>query len=152
MSDGFAIEFDDNWAMLSQRLQTFGEKITKQVTVSALKESALYMKREAIFYANRSEEIHKLKVDGTYIEISPGNLKNKIRAARLRQNKLDPGEVGFRVYVVIKMAWYAKFLEFGTSKMAPIPFMRPSFEHNYQNIARIFKEMIDLAIVEGGFE
>jgi HK97 gp10 family phage protein len=64
---------------------------------------------------------------------------------------LESGEVGYRVYVAIRMAWYAKFVEFGRSGMAPIPFMRPAFEHNYLNIARIFKEMVDQAILEGGF-
>lgn len=151
MSDGIAIEFDENWTMLSQRLKTFGDKITKQVTVSALKESAAYMKHEAILYASKSKEVHKLLVKGEYVEITPGNLKDKIRYGRIRQKYLDQGEVGYRVYVAIKFAWYAKFVEFGTSKMAPIPFMRPAFENNYQNVARIFKEMIDIAIMEGGF-
>jgi HK97 gp10 family phage protein len=151
MSDGFAIQFDDNWVELSQRLRTFGDKVANQVTVAALKESALYMKHEAILYANKSKEVHKLLVKGVYIEITPGNLKDKIRYARIRKNRLEPGEVGYRVYVAITMAWYAKFLEFGTSNMAAIPFMRPAFENNYQNISRIFKEMIDIAILEGGF-
>lgn len=150
--DGFSIEYDENWTMLSQRLATFGEKVAKQITVSALKESASFMKHEAILYAARSEEVHKLKVDGVYIEIQPGNLKDHIRFGRIRQRNLDAGEVGYRVYVAIKMAWYAKFVEFGRSGMAPIPFMRPAFEHNFQNVARIFKEMVDLAILEGGFE
>jgi HK97 gp10 family phage protein len=152
MPDGFAIEFDENWTLLSQRLATFGDKVAKQITVSALRESASYMKKEAILYANKSEEAHKLLVKGVYIEITPGNLKKHIRFARIRKNRLESGEIGYRVYVAIKMAWYAKFVEFGTSKMAPIPFMRPAFEHNYKNVARIFKEMIDLAIMEGGFE
>jgi HK97 gp10 family phage protein len=151
MSDGFSIEFDDNWTMLSQRLLTFGEKVSKQITLAALKESALYMKHEAIMYASKSDDVHKLLVKGQYIEISPGNLKKHIRAARMRKNMLESGEVGYRVYVAIRMAWYAKFVEFGRSGMAPIPFMRPAFEHNYLNIARIFKEMVDQAILEGGF-
>lgn len=152
MSDGFEIEFDDNWTLLSQRLATFGEKVAKQITVAALKESASYMKHEAILYASKSKDVHKLLVQGRYIEISPGNLKKHIRFARMRKNQLEPGEEGYRVYVAIKMAWYAKFVEFGRSGMAPIPFMRPAFEHNYLNVARLFKEMVDTLILEGGFE
>ena len=150
--DGFSIEYDENWTMLSQRLATFGEKVAKQVTVSALKESALFMKHEAILYAHRSEEIHKLLVNGSYIEIQPGNLKDHIRYGRIRQQYLEKGEVGYRVYVAIKIAWYAKFVEFGRSGMAPIPFMRPAFEHNFDKLARIFIEMVDQAILEGGFQ
>lgn len=150
MADGFEIDFDDNWTLLSQRLNTFSERVVKQITVAALKESASLMKREAILYAGRSNEVHRLKVNGVYVNISPGNLKGKIRFGRIKNS--PPGEVGYRVFVAIKFAWYAKFLEFGRSGMAAHPFMRPAFEHNVENVARIFKEMIDMAITDGGFE
>lgn len=150
MADGFAIDFDDKWTMLHQRLQTFGERVARQITTAALKESAVLMKHEVILYAGRSQEPHMLKVNNAYVEITPGNLKTKIRFGRVRRS--PPGEISYRVYVAAKMAWYAKFLEFGRSGMAPSPFMRPAFEHNYQNVARLFKEMIDTAIMDGGFE
>lgn len=152
MADGFSIEFNDNWTMLSQRLLTFGEKVSKQITVAALKESAGFMKHEAILYVSRSDRTHKLLVKGVYVELNPGNLKDHIRYGRIRQRHLEPGEVGYRVYVSIKMAWYAKFVEFGRSGMAPIPFMRPAFENNFDKLSRIFKEMVDQAILEGGFQ
>lgn len=148
--DGFEIEYDENWSSLSQRLSAFGENVAKKVTTSALKESAAYMKHEAILYASLSTEPHLLKVDGAYVTITPGNLKRKIRYGKVR--KSPPGEIAYRVYVAIKMAWYAKFIEFGTSEMAASPFMRPAFEHNFMNVARIFKEMIDIEISAGGFE
>ena len=151
MADGFAIEYDENWTMLSQRLATFGEKVAKQITVSALKESAAFMKQEAVRFVNDSDRDHKLLVKGEYIELHPTNLRKHIRYGRISPKYLEPGEVGYRVFVRIKIAWYAKFLEYGTSEMKAQPFMRPAFEHNMEKLARIFKEMVDLAILEGGF-
>lgn len=34
---------------------------------------------------------------------------------------------------------YAKYLEFGTSKMAARPFMRPALERNSENLKKIFR-------------
>jgi len=150
MSDGFEIEYNEDWVLFHQRLATFGEKVAKQVTLAALKETAAVMKSEAILYANRSEEVHKLKVKGVYIEISPGNLKKHIRFRKMR--KPPEGELAYQVYIKPTIAWYAKFVEFGTSKMAASPFMRPAFEHNIDKMPRIFKEMVDMAILEGGLE
>lgn len=149
--DGFSVKYDENWTLFSQRLAVLGENIAKRITVSALRESALFMKREAILYVSVSERSHKLLVDKNYIELYPTNMKKHIRYGRIRQKYLEDGEVGYRVYVAIKVAWYAKFLEFGRSNMAPKPFMRPTFEHNYQNVARLFIEMVDTAILDGGF-
>jgi len=151
MADGFAIEYDENWTMLSQRLATFGEKVAKQITVSALKESAAFMKQEAVRFVNDSDRDHKLLVKGEYIELHPTNLRKHIRYGRISPKYLEPGEVGYRVFVRIKIAWYAKFVEYGRSGMKASPFMRPAFEYEVQNVAKRFKEMIELAMLEGGF-
>ena len=150
MADGFEITFDANWTELSQRLATFSDKVANKITADALRETVKFMKHEAILYASRSEQEHKLKVGGKYVEIQPGNLKKNIRFGRMR--RMPKGEIGYRVYVKIRIAWYAKFVEFGRSNMAASPFMRPAFENNVDKMLRIFKEMVDMNITDGGFE
>ena len=154
MADGFEIQFDANWTELSQRLATFSDKVANQISYAALRETAIFMKQEAVLYAGRSEDTHRLKVKGEYVNINPGNLKKHISFRKIRKNSklLVHGEVGYQVYVRIKIAWYAKFVEFGRSNMAAKPFMRPAFENNVDKMIRIFKEMIDMGIRDGGFE
>lgn len=151
MSDGVELVFSDEWLTLHQRLGTFGKKVAKLVTVKALKKTATVMRDSAKEKVSQSNEVHKLKVKGVYVEISPGNLKKEIRLRKLRQQGLDRSEIAYQVYVKIKLAWYAKFVEFGTSKMAAIPFMRPSFEENVSDLPFIFKTEIDALILQGGF-
>ena len=64
MADGVSITFSEDWLTLNQRLATFGEKVAKQGTTAALKESAAFMKIEAQLHASRSDDVHKLKVKG----------------------------------------------------------------------------------------
>lgn len=150
MPDGCEIVYNEAWVLLHQRLATFGEKVAKQVTLGALKETAAMMRSEARLYAHRSEEVHKLKVKGMYIDITPGNLKRNIRFRKMRKPPM--GALAYQVYIKRTVAWYGKFVEFGRSNMAARPFMRPAFEHNIDKMPRIFNEMIDRAILEGGFE
>ena len=168
MSDEFEIIFNDDWTQFRQRLVTFGEKVTKQVTNKALAETAKMMKESAVNKAHTSEEFiaralasgkppffvnedgtHILKVKHTYIDIKSGNLKKNIRFGKVR--KPEENTLQYRVYVKLSIAWYAKFVEFGTSERAPMPFFRPAFEENYQNLSIIFKHMIDELIEQGGF-
>jgi HK97 gp10 family phage protein len=45
-------------------------------------------------------------------------------------------------------AWYAKFIEFGTSKMAARPFMRPAFEAKKQESVTAIKDYLEKRIPE----
>jgi HK97 gp10 family phage protein len=151
MSDGFSITFSDEWTTLHQRLATFGEKVAKQVTVGALRETAAIMKASAKEKVSQSNEEHYLKVKKVYVKIKPSNLKKEIRFRKLRERGLDDGELAYQVYVRIRSAWYAKFVEFGRSNMAPRPFMRPTFEQHAADLPIIFKSKIDALIKQGGF-
>ena len=150
MTETTSIVFSDNWNLYQRRLITFAEDVVNKVTKAALKESASYMKDQAVIKVHTSTHEHKLKVDGVYVPIQPGTLAKNIRYKVLRKNQLDFGTQGYKVYVSAKFAWYAMFVEYGTSKMAPEPFMSQAFEENFEILSRIFKEMIDMAIDDGG--
>ena len=147
MADIVEVIVSDDWVLMYQRLATFGNKVAKQVVNDALKETAKIMKTQAISNASRSTREHRLKVNGVYITISPGNLKKYIRFGRLKN--LPEGEIGYRVFVKITTAWYAKFVEFGRSNMSPKPFMRPSFEEHVDALPVLFKQYIARAITDG---
>lgn len=42
--------------------------------------------------------------------------------------------------------YYWRFLEFGTSKMGPHPFMRPAFEANKGSLGRLFRDSLSTSI------
>lgn len=146
--DSIEVTFSEDWTLLHQRLTTFGEKVVKQVTLNALRDTAVIMKKQAVSNASRSSREHRLKVDNVYINISPGNLKKYIRYGKLKN--LPDSEIGYRVFVKLTTAWYAKFVEFGRSNMVANPFMRPSFEEHIDSLPVLFKEYIQMAIEEGG--
>jgi len=151
MADGFSITFSDEWLDVERRLRLFGEQVSKDASIAALRATATLMRASAREKVSRSSEKHFLKVKGTYVEISPGNLKSKIRFRKIKKENTDPGTLRYQVYVMIKYAWYAKFLEFGRSNMAPQPFMRPAFEENVAKLTEVFKERVYKFISDGGF-
>ncbi len=51
------------------------------------------------------------------------------------------GRVG-KTYRNYGPLFYARFLEFGTSKMHAFPFMRPSFESNKEKLPQLFRESL----------
>lgn len=56
-----------------------------------------------------------------------GNLENSILVAYVPEDSVA-GKLATYMVTFNQKAWYARLLEFGTSKMAARPFIRPSYE------------------------
>lgn len=70
------------------------------------------------------------------VPVKTGNLQSSIK----KEVKVQGRNVVGRVYVDTKKAKYAKYVEFGTSKMQARPFMRPALDMNQEKIRKIFGE------------
>ena len=71
----------------------------------------------------------------------------RARAKKYRDNKANrrKGRVGGE-YASVGPLFYARFLEFGTSKMRPYPFLRPAFEENKTALPAMLRTELSLAI------
>ncbi len=85
-----------------------------------------------------------IKIERTAKKKATGRPGPKVRTGRLRSSishrmdssKLPKGEVG----ALGADAHYAVYLEFGTSKMQPYPFLRPAVKDNEREIINIVRE------------
>jgi HK97 gp10 family phage protein len=74
--------------------------------------------------------------DASYgVPVDTGNLRNSIKK-EVTYSGLR--KIIGRVWADEKMAPYAKYVEFGTSKMAARPFMRVALDRNMEKIRKIF--------------
>lgn len=142
------------------KLTAFGEKVANQVTQKALNVGANLIKEEAKILAPEWEGYvtkygrivltHNLKVNGEYVKIWAGNLRQNIKARNIR--KTEKGIKKAQTYVKLKQAWYAKFVEgteTGTSRQKPNPFMRPAYENKKDEAVGLFETYINEEIVSG---
>jgi HK97 gp10 family phage protein len=125
-------------ADLEKRLLEFSDKLALNVMKGAVRAGAVVIQKEARARAPRSDKPHLLVSRRTKhmrregksyqgVWINPGNVRKNIKV-RLAPRKSRTRPVEYWIYVSQKTAWYWKFLEFGTSKMAAKPFLRPAFE------------------------
>ena len=90
--------------------------------------------------ANRAAAADIAKTAKQNAPVRTGVLKRSIKVKKLRAFKNNPTIVTHRVIAGGKVKWkskgesqkgdafYARFVEFGTSRLAQSPFMRPAFE------------------------
>ena len=79
---------------------------------------------------------HKASAPGQPPASDTGFLVNNIK------RKIDADKMGGEI---ASRAFYSKFLEFGTSKMLPRPFMFPALEKNRQKILKRINQAIKVA-------
>jgi len=137
---------------LELRLAQLPQKLERKILMDAVRAGARVIQKEARDKAPMSVAPHILrsyasalfkgfKSDKMGVWITPGNLKKMIRV-KVDRTKSRGYAVTYEVYVKNKEAWYWKFVELGTSKMGPNPFMRNSFETmKYQAVKRIEEEI-----------
>lgn len=123
----------------------------------ALYKSALLFKQSAIARApkdtgNLAANIYVYrdrnpKASGATERFLVGVRKKRASYARSRMN-MRLGRLG-KNYSIGGDAFYWHFIEFGTKKMSPRPFLRPAFESNKSNALNVFsqefKRGVDLA-------
>jgi len=113
-------------ADLEKRLLAFPDKIAKNILGGAIRAGAVVIQKEARHKASVSAEPHYLGKGSKRVLIQPGTLRKSIRV-RLAPRKSRSVPIEYWVYVSRKI-WSWKFVEFGTSKMAAKPFLRPAFD------------------------
>lgn len=74
--------------------------------------------------------------------VKTGNLKRKIRT---RERREQEGNLRFAVEVP-RSAFYGRFLEYGTSKMAARPFLRPAAESKTEEAVTTMRDALAEAI------
>jgi len=118
----------DGLRELLQAWERLPEAVQGKVAYSAVGSGANVIKKEAILLAPEASEPHV--IDG--VTVQPGNLKRNIVSKRVR----DQEQQGiYKQIVTVRgkrkhgyASRYGSMKEFGTSKMAADPYMRPAFE------------------------
>jgi len=127
-------------ADLEKRLQELPDKLARNVLRGAVRAGAVVIQKEARSMAPVSAEAHYLGKGSKRVEIQPGSLKRGIKV-RMAPRKSRTSPIEYWVYISKKL-WYWKFLEFGTSKMAGSPFMRPAFESMRESAVERLREYL----------
>lgn len=81
---------------------------------------------------------------GTHL---PGTLRDSILIAYDKGQSLE-GKIASYIVTWSKEAFYGRFIEYGNSKMAAQPFLRPAFEAKQKSADDAISEVIDRQIAE----
>lgn len=136
-------------AELDEALSNFSEKTAKKALNGALLYGSTPMLKDSIETANQSEKAHILTHNNRRWLVQSGLLKESIRRRRLKKKELKALGVsaGYAITIgkgitqkIYPRYWH--FLEFGTSKMPPIPFLRPAFERNKEIFVQRFSQKL----------
>lgn len=106
---------------LAALLDAMPRKLSKTLLIRALRRAAADLRREARARAPKRAGGGPLGKTGR----TPGNLRRAIRL-RTRSGRGDAAP-GLQVYVA-GAGFYGRFVEYGTSRMAARPFLRPAFD------------------------
>jgi HK97 gp10 family phage protein len=110
----------DGMQELMRRVEQMELRVNTQLKDKTLKEGAELMKEKIIDYAPERT----------------GKLKDSIAISGVRNDEIEigPDQQG--------TGFYGHFLEFGTSKMSPQPFMGPAFENHKDEAQEKMKDVI----------
>ena len=116
-------------------------KIADQTLQAALTMAALPIVNEARARVPIAHEAYRLDGGGL---ATPGWLKQRIVRKKVKETS-DSAEVVVTIRDK-RQAYFWKFIEFGTSKMAATPFMRPAFEAKQADALARFVDRIKTGI------
>jgi len=145
---------------LDDALAQFSDKVAKKALDSALSYAATPIVKEAKTKAALANEPHEMVYGraGNKVTVQPGLLKSSIRKRRLKKKELNELGVsaGTAIYIGkgTKQKLYPRywvFVEYGTSKHAPAPFLRPAFDTKaYEAVERFKTKLRQNIEKEGG--
>lgn len=133
-------------ADLEKRLLVFPDRVARNILAGAIRAGAVVIQREARDRAPIGTVAHYLGKKGqkAHALIQPGSLKKGVKV-RLAPRKSRERPIEYWIYVSSKL-WYWKFVEFGTTKMAAQPFMRPAFEGMKERAVEKIRDYLDARI------
>jgi len=135
---------------LAAALRELPERIARNGLRAAVNAGSTVIKKQAI--ANAPEDTGALKANlyqkqireqsgpmqqTFYVGVRKGVAKYANNAANKRSGKAG------KTYKDEGTTFYWRFLEFGTSKMAPRPFLRPAFETQKESAVKAIGEKLD---------
>lgn len=134
----------DGLAELGAKLRALSDDVRYKIARAAANAGAQVIKKEAQTRAPIGTVPHKVGKKGNIVP--PGNLRRNIYVKRLPLSQRKHTE-DFIVAVRQggksgKDAFYWRFLEYGTVKMAAQPFMRPAFSNKKQQAAEAMRERL----------
>lgn len=158
-----------------EALKQFTDKVAKKSIDSALSAMATPIIKEAKLLASVADEAHMMLYGkayrtqsftympslgrrqkyNRYVTVQPGLLKEGIRRRKLKKRELSQLGVsaGVAIYIgkgtkqkIYPRYWH--FIEFGTSKHAAVPFLRPAFDRQYQTALNRFYTKLEQNIAK----
>lgn len=126
---------------MEDALKEIGNAAAGKTLFSALMAAGMPIQKEAQANAPKSTEPHyKYQKGKAKVQVPSGTLKKSIGRKRLKSSQVETGaEIGISWR---GRAFYGRFLEFGTSKMAAKPFLRPAFDAKKDESLTIFKDKL----------
>lgn len=129
---------------LEKNMMDLPDRIARNVLVGATRAGANVIRDEARLRSRVAETTLIKKFKGQKVEVKPGFMKKKIAAWRTKRTKypvtFNVGVAGYKDRFSRLFAFWWRFLEFGTSKMAASPFVRPAFEAKKQAAVERFRD------------
>lgn len=112
------------WGELEQALKEIGPRAARKVGGKAMKEAADIIVEQA----------------KAYVPVDTGDLEEGIISISIRSDVLKEikRQIGFKTGV----SWRAHFIEYGTVKMRPQPFMRPALDARAEASIAIMGEVM----------
>lgn len=134
---------------LDKQLAKLDNAAAGKALYSALNAAATPMVKTAKQRAALAPEPHEMAYGQGYVEVKPGLLKSAIRKRRLKRKEYTAIEQGAAIGIYIGKGTQQKlyprywhFIEYGTSKMPAVPFIRPAFDENKDEAVQIFAKRL----------
>lgn len=143
---------------LDKQLRQFTERLQKNVLTGGVRAGANVFRKEARSQAAVAEKSIIRAFHGQKITVQPGFMKKKIASWKIRRSPyavtFSIGMSGWKDRYSKFFPFYWRFVEFGTSKMAARPFLRPAYEAKKMEAIEAMKKYmatrIDKEVLKNG--
>jgi HK97 gp10 family phage protein len=135
---------------LEKVLTEFPDRLAKNILIGGVRAGANVFRSEARQRATVAEKEIIRKFHGQKITVQPGFMQKKIASWRAQRTEyavtFNIGIAGWKDRFTKFFPFYWRFLEFGTSKMAAKPFLRPAFEGKKTQAVEAMRDYMDARI------